>query len=79
VNILIDIIIPVFGLALLGFTAAKLGWFEASGIRGLSSIVFNFAIPVMLFRTHGRCRCNLYGFFILQSEWSPAADRGLTV
>lgn len=42
---------PIFGLSILGFTAAKLGWFEASGIKGLSSFVFNFAIPVMLFRT----------------------------
>jgi predicted permease len=49
--ILIEIIMPVFGLAILGFTAVKLGWFEQSGINGLSSFVFNFAIPVMLFRT----------------------------
>jgi len=50
-NILIDIIMPVFGLAILGYLAARLGWFEESGIKGLSSFVFNFAIPVMLFRT----------------------------
>jgi len=51
VSILIEIIMPVFSLAILGFTSAKVGWFEESGIKGLSSFVFNFAIPVMLFRT----------------------------
>lgn len=48
---LADIVFPVFGLALLGFFATRMGWFDASAARGLSSFVFNFAIPVMLFRT----------------------------
>jgi|TARA_Y100000310_G_scaffold301127_1_gene337313 hypothetical protein len=50
-GILIEIIMPVFGLVILGYLAARMGWFEESGIKGLSSFVFNFAIPVMLFRT----------------------------
>ncbi len=49
-GILVEIIMPVFGLVMLGYVAARLGWFEQAGIRGLSSFVFNFAIPVMLFR-----------------------------
>jgi predicted permease len=49
--VLIDIIFPVFGLALLGFIATKAGWFDQAAGRGLASFVFNFAIPVMLFRT----------------------------
>jgi len=50
-GILVEIIMPVFGLVMLGYVAARLGWFEEDGIRGLSSFVFNFAIPVMLFRS----------------------------
>jgi malonate transporter len=51
VEILVDIVFPVFGLALLGFFATRMGWFDQAGARGLSGFVFNFAIPVMLFRT----------------------------
>ena len=50
-GILFEIITPVFGLVILGYVAARLGWFEEAGIKGLSSFVFNFAIPVMLFRS----------------------------
>ena len=42
---------PVFGLVLLGFGAGKFRMFDADAIRGLSLFVFNFAIPVMMFRT----------------------------
>ena len=50
-GILVDIITPVFGLVVMGYVAARLRWFEEAGIKGLSGFVFNFAIPVMLFRT----------------------------
>ena len=49
--LILDIILPVFGLVMLGFVAAKATWFDEGAIRGLSLFVFNFAIPVMLFRT----------------------------
>ena len=49
--LILDIILPVFGLVVLGFGAAKAKWFDEGAIRGLSLFVFNFAIPVMLFRT----------------------------
>ncbi|NNG03204.1 MAG: AEC family transporter [Inquilinus sp.] len=50
-TIILDIILPVFGLVLLGYGAAKAKFFDDDAIRGLSLFVFNFAIPVMLFRT----------------------------
>ena len=52
--LILDIILPVFGLVVLGFGAAKAKWFDEGAIRGLSLFVFNFAIPVMLFRTLAR-------------------------
>lgn len=42
---------PVFGILLLGYAAARLGWFDDHANRGLSLFVFNFAIPPLLFRS----------------------------
>lgn len=42
---------PVFGVVLLGFAAGRFRMFDDAAIRGLSSFVFNFAIPIMMFRT----------------------------
>lgn len=50
-EIIIDIILPVFGVVAIGFAAAKLGLFDRSATRGLSLFVFNFAIPLLLFRS----------------------------
>ena len=50
-SLILDIILPVFGLVVLGFGAATAKWFDGGAIRGLSLFVFNFAIPIMLFRT----------------------------
>lgn len=45
------IVAPVFGVVFLGFGAAKLGWFGEQATKGLSQFVFNFAIPVLLWRS----------------------------
>jgi predicted permease len=50
-EILIDIVLPVFGLMLVGFVATQFRLFSADAARGLSLFVFNFAIPVLLFRS----------------------------
>lgn len=50
-SLVADIILPVFGLVILGFVAGKAGWIKDAAIEGLSSFVFTFAIPVMLFRS----------------------------
>ena len=50
-SVLIDIIVPVFGVVGLGFFAARRGWISEAGADGLATFVFNFAIPAMLFRT----------------------------
>lgn len=46
-----DIILPVFGLVVLGYIAGKAGWIRLNAIEGLSTFVFTFAIPVLLFRS----------------------------
>ena len=53
-EILFDIVTPVFGLMAVGYLAAVSGLFPQSAARGLSAFVFNFAMPVMLFQTAGR-------------------------
>ena len=50
-QILLDIIVPVFGIVLIGYVAARTGVFGSSAVEGLGKFVFNFAIPAMLFRT----------------------------
>ncbi len=49
-TVLIEIIVPVFGVVALGFIAARLRWMSTAGVDGLAFFVFNFAIPAMLFR-----------------------------
>jgi malonate transporter and related proteins len=50
-QILLDIILPVFGIVAIGYGAARSGVFPESATKGLSTFVFNFAIPPLLFRT----------------------------
>lgn len=50
-EIVLDIVLPVFGVLLLGYGAAWAGLFDAAANRGLSLFVFNFAIPLLLFRS----------------------------
>jgi len=50
-QVILDIILPVFGVMLIGYGAARLGFFGKTASEGLSAFVFNFAIPVLLFRS----------------------------
>ena len=47
----IDIILPIFGLLMVGYITASVGWFEQSAVRGLTRFVFDFAVPMLLLRT----------------------------
>jgi len=53
-EILIDIVLPVFGTVFIAYGAARLGWFPDAAVDSLSKFVFNFAIPPMLFHTMAR-------------------------
>jgi predicted permease len=50
-DIVIDILLPVFGIVGMGYGAARLGWFPTAAEDGVSRFVFSFAVPFMLFRT----------------------------
>lgn len=47
----LTVVIPVFGVLLIGYLAARFKLFDEQAIRGLSLFVFNFAIPALLFRS----------------------------
>ncbi|MDF1585401.1 AEC family transporter [Marinimicrococcus flavescens] len=49
-GILLDIVIPVFGLVGFGYAATFTRQFDERAARGLAVFVFQFALPVMLFR-----------------------------
>jgi len=48
---LLHVVIPVFGLVALGFIAVRASVLDPGGVRGLVAFVFNFALPVLLFRS----------------------------
>lgn len=50
-EIVFNVVGPVFGIVLMGYVATKLGWFSQSAADGLARFVFDFAIPIFLFRT----------------------------
>ena len=50
VAVMIDIVLPVFGVIAIGYGAAKAGWMGESAIDGLNQFCFNIAIPLLLFR-----------------------------
>ena len=53
-SILLEAVLPVFGLVVVGYAAVRLRWLADDAVRGLSLFVFNFALPAMLFRTLAR-------------------------
>ena len=50
-NVILETILPVFGLIAVGIIAAKTNYISAAAARGLSHFVFNLAMPALLFRT----------------------------
>ncbi len=48
-SIVLEIVLPVFGIVLMGFFATKLGWFNETAEQGVNHFTFNFAVPLMLF------------------------------
>ena len=50
-EIVVEIVAPVFGVVLLGYLATRIGWFSEQSAAALAKFVFNFVIPLFLFRT----------------------------
>ena len=47
----VDVILPIFGLLMIGYITVMLGWFDQTAIRGLTRFVFDLAVPILLLRT----------------------------
>ena len=50
-EIVLEIVLPVFGVVVLGYLATHLGWFGGDAESGLAKFVFDFAVPLMLLRS----------------------------
>ncbi len=50
-TVLLQVVAPIFGILALGFLSARLGALNPAAVRGLVLFVFNFAIPILLFRS----------------------------
>jgi len=50
-EIVLEIVLPIFGVVVLGYGATRLGWFGGEADAGLAKFVFDFAVPIMLFRS----------------------------
>ncbi|HCK76135.1 MAG TPA: AEC family transporter [Gammaproteobacteria bacterium] len=48
--VVVDVIVPVFGVVALGYIAGAFRWLDSAAVRGLSLYVFNIAIPLLLFK-----------------------------
>lgn len=50
-EIVLEIVLPVFGVVVLGYGVTRMGWFDGEAETGLARFVFDFAVPLMLFRS----------------------------
>jgi predicted permease len=48
---LLNTVAPIFGIIFLGFLAVRARVLDEAGVKGLVTFVFNFAIPLLLFRS----------------------------
>lgn len=48
---IIQVIFPIFAIALIGYITAYKNWLTPSDIDGVSRFVFTIAIPVLLFQS----------------------------
>ena len=64
----------MFGLGLLGYLAARLGWFSDEAAGGLARFVFDFAVPLMLVRVFVHAELpSTFPWPLLVSFYLPAA------
>ena len=47
---ILGVLVPFFAIVALGYGAARYRLIRQSGLNGLNAYLFNFALPVMLFR-----------------------------
>lgn len=70
----LNVAAPVFALGLLGYLAARLGWFSDEAAGGLGRFVFDFAVPLMLVRVLAHAELpDTVPWPLLASLYGPAA------
>jgi predicted permease len=55
-NAIVDIIVPVFGMVLVGWALGRTRLLSAEGLRGLTNVTFYALFPALLFRSMARVR-----------------------
>ncbi len=69
----LDIVIPIFGIGVLGYVAARQGWFSANAAEGLARFVFDWAVPIMLLRVFAtRALPDSFPWTLLVAFYVPA-------
>jgi predicted permease len=65
---------PLFGIGLLGYLAARIGWFSDEAAGGLARFVFDFAVPLMLVRVLSQAELpDTFPWPLLVAFYGPAA------
>jgi malonate transporter len=54
VNPILEVVLPVFGLILLGWSMARLKWTTDASVDGLTHFTYHFSVPLLLLRTLSR-------------------------
>lgn len=73
-DVTLQVVLPIFGLIAAGYGLARTPLLTPAGVRGLTTFVFYFAIPCLLFRSISR------GADLAQAEWAvPLAYFGATL
>ena len=49
-SVILDIIVPVFGMVLVGWVIGRTPLLSAEGLRGLTGVTFYALFPALLFR-----------------------------
>ncbi len=70
---LLDILLPIVGLALIGNVTARLGWFSARDINALSKFSYGLLIPCLLFINTAETELNLRASLNLLAGYYAAA------
>jgi malonate transporter len=64
-NVILDIIVPVFGTVLVGWGLGRSRLLSPEGLRGLTNVTFYALFPALLFRSMSKVRIEALSFDIL--------------
>src|SRR4030088_2699126 len=64
-NAIVDIIVPVFGMVLVGWAIGRTRLLTVEGLRGLTNVTFYALFPALLFRSMAKVRLEALDLEIL--------------